>query len=70
MQTKSIILAAVAVFGLSACLESNLERGVAGAGAGVVAANVLGTDPAATALAGAAAGLFCDDVGVCRPARN
>lgn len=70
MRTKSILIAGIAAFSLSACLGSNLERGVAGAGAGVVAANVLGTDPAATALAGAAVGLFCDDVGVCRPARN
>lgn len=70
MRTKSILIAGIAAFSLSACLDSNLERGVAGAGAGVVAANVLGTDPAATALAGAAAGLFCDDVGVCRAARN
>ncbi|WP_108384409.1 hypothetical protein [Yoonia sediminilitoris] len=69
MQKKSIIIAAVAVFGLAGCLDTDLERGVAGAGAGVVAANVLGTDPAGTALAGAAVGVLCDDAGVCRPAR-
>jgi osmotically inducible lipoprotein OsmB len=68
MRTKSFILAAVAAFGLSACLESDTERAVAGAGAGLVAAEVLGTDRAGTMLAGAAAGVFCDDVGVCRPA--
>jgi hypothetical protein len=70
MQKKSIILAAFAAFALSACLESDLERGVAGAGAGYLGAQVLGTDPTGTALAGAAAGLLCDDAGVCRPARR
>ena len=70
MHTKSIILAAVAAFGLSACLESDTERAIAGAGGGLVAAEVLGTDRAGTMLAGAAAGVFCDDVGVCRPTRR
>lgn len=69
MQKKSIILAAVAMLGLAGCLESDLERGVAGAGAGYVASEVLGTDRTASMLAGAAAGVFCDDAGVCRPAR-
>ncbi|MBR2656333.1 hypothetical protein [Yoonia sp.] len=68
MYIKSVIFAAVAAFGLSACLESDTERAVAGAGAGLVASEVLGTDRAGTMLAGAAAGVFCDDVGVCRPA--
>ena len=69
MQKKAILFAAVAMFGLAGCLESDLERGVAGAGAGLVAAEVLGTDPAGTALAGAAVGVLCDDAGVCRPAQ-
>lgn len=69
MQKSSIILAAVAVLGLAGCLDTDLERGLAGAGAGVVAAEAMGTDPAGTALAGAAAGVLCDDAGVCRPAR-
>jgi len=38
MQKTSIILAAVAIFGLAGCLEGDVERGVAGAGAGLVAA--------------------------------
>ena len=67
MYIKSVVFAAVAAFGLSACLESDTERAVAGAGAGLVAAEVLGTDRTGTVLAGAAAGVFCDDVGVCRP---
>lgn len=70
MHTKSIILAAVAAFGLSACLESDVERGVVGAGAGVIVGNAIGVDPVAAGAAGVAAGLLCDDVGVCRPARR
>ena len=69
MQKKSIILAAFAAFALSACLESDTERAVAGAGAGLVAAEVLNTDPTATAVAGVAAGLLCDDAGICRSTR-
>ncbi|MEJ6401417.1 hypothetical protein [Yoonia sp. 2307UL14-13] len=69
MQKKSIIIAAVATFGLAGCLDTDVERGVAGAGAGLVGAEVLGTDPTGTALAGAAIGVLCDDAGVCRPAR-
>ena len=64
MQKKSIVLAVVAVFTLAGCLEGDLERGVAGAGAGVVAAELMGTDPTGTAIAGAAAGVLCDDAGI------
>lgn len=70
MQKTSIILAAVAMLGLAGCLESDLERGLAGAGAGYVGSQVLGTDPTGTMLAGAAAGVLCDDSGICRPARR
>ena len=66
MQKTSLILAAVAVFGLAGCLDNDAERGVAGAAGGLVAAEVLGTDPAASAVVGAAAGVFCDVAGVCR----
>lgn len=64
MQKKSILLAAVAVFGLAGCLEGDVERGVAGAAGGLVAAEVLGTDPTGTAVAGAAIGVLCDDAGI------
>ena len=64
MQKSSIILAAVAIFGLAGCLEGDAERGVAGAGAGFVAAEVLNTDRTGTILAGAAAGVLCDDAGI------
>ncbi|MBE0414363.1 hypothetical protein [Yoonia sp.] len=64
MQKTSIILAVVAMFGLAGCLEGDLERGVAGAGAGFVASEVLGTDRTGTILAGAAVGVLCDDAGI------
>jgi len=64
MQKTSIILAAVAVFGLAGCLENDAERAVAGAGAGLVAAELLGTDRTGSMVVGAAAGVFCDDAGV------
>jgi|TARA_R110000787_G_scaffold9604_3_gene33434 hypothetical protein len=70
----SWLLAPIAALGLSACAGSgigntDLERGVIGAGAGLVAARVLNTDPTATAVAGVAAGLLCDDAGICRSTR-
>ena len=64
MQKTSLLLAAVAVFGLAGCLDNDIERGVAGAGAGLVAAEVLGTDRTGTMVAGAAVGVLCDDAGV------
>lgn len=64
MQKTSLILAVVAMFGLAGCLEGDVERGVAGAGAGFVASEVLGTDRTGTILAGTAAGVLCDDAGI------
>ncbi|MGJ8621548.1 MAG: hypothetical protein ACSHW1_02150 [Yoonia sp.] len=66
MQKTSIILAAVAVFGLAGCLDNDVERGVVGAGAGLAASEILGTDRTGSMVVGAAAGVFCDDAGVCR----
>ena len=70
MFKKTWILAAVATVSLAGCLESDLERAAVGAAAGAVAADQIGTDQTATALAGAAAGLLCDDAGICRPSSN
>ena len=69
MRKTPWIIAATAVLGLAGCLETDLQRGAAGAAAGAVLADQIGTDQTATALAGAAAGLLCDDAGICRPAR-
>lgn len=69
MLKKTWIIAAAASFTLAGCLETELERGLTGAAVGAVAANATGVDPAAGALAGGAAGLLCDDAGICRRSR-
>ncbi|SHG85201.1 hypothetical protein SAMN05444003_1217 [Cognatiyoonia sediminum] len=65
MLKKTWIIAAAATFGLAGCLNTDAERAVVGAGAGTIAADILGTDRAGTAIVGAAAGVFCDDAGIC-----
>ncbi|SHF42835.1 hypothetical protein SAMN05444339_10649 [Loktanella atrilutea] len=75
MFKASWLLAPIAALGLSACAgsgigDTDLERGLIGAGAGAALSGPLNTDPTGTALAGAAAGLLCDDAGVCRPTRR
>ncbi len=55
------IVAAVAVLGLSACLDTDLERGLAGATAGALTADALGVDPAIGAIGGGIAGATCSD---------
>ena len=62
MQKFRLLLVAAAVVSLSACLDSDLERGVAGAAAGAVVAEVVGVDPITGALVGGAAGALCDEV--------
>jgi len=57
-----IILAASAVASLSACLDNDIERGLAGAAAGAVVAEVVGGDPLKGAVVGGAAGALCDDL--------
>lgn len=57
-----LILAAIAVASLSACLDNDLERGLAGAAAGAVVADAVGVDPITGAIAGGAAGALCDEV--------
>jgi hypothetical protein len=58
-----LILAAAAIASLSACLlDSDLERGIAGAGLGVIGAELLGVDPVTGLVAGAALGATCDKV--------
>jgi len=63
-----LIFAAAAILSLSACLlDSDLERGIAGAAAGVLGAELLGVDPLTGLAVGAAAGALCDEVTkICR----
>ncbi len=61
MFKKLWILAVVATAGLSACIDSDLERGLAGAAAGAIAADAMGVDPVVGAAAGGAVGATCDN---------
>ena len=66
MRKTKFAIAIIAIAGLAGCLESDLERGIAGAGAGIVIADIFGGDSTTSAVVGAAAGVFCDDAGYCR----
>ena len=62
-----IFIATLAIASLSACLDSDLERGVAGAAAGAVIAEATGANPVTGAVVGGAAGALCDEVtSICR----
>ncbi len=65
MTARSIALLC-AVLALSACLQTDAERGLAGAAGGAVIADVTGGSAVTGAIVGGAAGVFCDDLGVCR----
>ena len=65
MQFKSWALLAALVTSLSGCLDNDLERGAAGAAAGAVIADVTDGNVVTGAVIGGAAGVLCDDVGVC-----
>lgn len=62
---KPLALLAFAV-SLSGCLDTDAERGLAGAAGGAVIADVTGGNALTGAVIGGAAGVFCDDLGVCR----
>ncbi len=49
---------------LAAC-DSDAERGLVGAGGGAAIAAATGGNAVTGAVIGGAAGVFCDDVGVC-----
>ena len=59
-------LALAALASLAACQGTDLERGVLGAAGGAAAAELTGSDVVGGALIGGAAGVFCDDAGICR----
>ena len=65
MQYKAITILAVAAMSLSACLDNDLERGAAGAATGAVVADVTGGSVLTGAIVGGAAGVLCDDAGIC-----
>ncbi|MEI2805417.1 MAG: hypothetical protein V9G18_05595 [Albidovulum sp.] len=58
---------AIAAVGLLAgCLENDAERGVVGAAGGAVVADAIGGNALTGAVVGGAAGVFCDDAGICQ----
>ncbi|WP_368187262.1 hypothetical protein [Aestuariibius sp. HNIBRBA575] len=59
-----LVLAAAATLSLSACLDNDLERGLAGAAAGALVADATGADPTTGAIIGGAGGVLCDDLGL------
>ena len=65
MFKKTWIIAVVALVGLTACLDNDTERGLAGAAGGAIAADALGGNAAVGAVVGGGAGVFCDDLGIC-----
>ena len=66
MQIKRIVLAVALIAPLAGCLDTDAERGLAGAAGGAVIADATGGSALTGALIGGAGGVFCDDVGVCR----
>ncbi|MCB2094981.1 MAG: hypothetical protein H6901_06365 [Rhodobacteraceae bacterium] len=66
MRFTKYILGLAIIAALSGCLENDAERGLAGAAGGAVIADVTGGNAVTGALIGGAAGVFCDDVNLCR----
>lgn len=66
MRALKIIAAIAVASSLSACLDTDLERGLAGAAGGAVVSDAVGGSAVTGALVGGAAGVFCDDAGICR----
>ncbi len=64
-RSLTLILPLAAVLALSACDGTDLERGALGAAGGAAVAELTGSDVVAGALIGGAAGVVCDDAGVC-----
>lgn len=63
MHKTILFFAAAAVLGLAGCINTDLERGLAGAAAGALLADAVGGNTLTGALIGGAAGATCDDFG-------
>ena len=66
MSLKPWLVLPLLVFGLAGCLETDAERGIAGAAGGAVVSNALGGSAVTGAIVGGAGGVFCDDLGICK----
>lgn len=64
--TRKTLALLTATLSLSACLNTDAERGLAGAAGGAVIADATGGSALTGAVVGGAAGVFCDDLGVCK----
>mgnify|MGYP003400137212 CR=1 FL=1 len=68
MRIFPILTAVVLATSLAGCMQTDGERALVGAGAGVVASKAFGgstSDALLAGVAGGAAGALCDDAGVC-----
>ena len=65
MRKTTTLLGLVASLGILAACDSDAERGLVGAAGGAVVSKAIGGDVLTGALIGGAAGVFCDDAGVC-----
>ena len=64
---KSILkISFVGVFGLLAACDTDAERGLVGAASGAAVSAATGGDAVVGAVLGGAAGVFCDDAGICK----
>ncbi len=64
MSIKYFLLVSSLAFGLSGCLASDAERGLAGAAGGAVIGGATGGSPLTGAVVGGTAGYFCRDLNV------
>ena len=66
MKTVKLLGLMACAVALSGCLDTDTERGLAGAAGGAVIADVTGGNAVTGAVVGGAAGVFCDDLRVCK----
>lgn len=67
MQKITLIICGSAMLALTGCfVNTETERGLVGAATGAVVASTAGGNVVAGAVVGGAAGVLCDDVGICR----
>lgn len=64
MQIHKFLALAVLVVPLAGCLETDTERGLAGAVGGALIADATDNNVLTGAIVGGAAGVFCDDLNV------
>ena len=63
--TTKITLMLTMILATSACVATDGERALVGAAGGAVVADATGGSVLTGALTGGAAGVVCDDVGIC-----